>query len=176
MKSTKLPHFPSALPDSTEVRDFDLGGGKFARVIMELARENHNGAEHFVLYAQAYEMDKSGHFKTAPLGYPSRTAQTGHSVNASAIGQTIDLDDAWVEYPMDYTPGDIVDPPVVEIATGKPDTPGTQYGETVWSKKDQKLYRWAEGFANVIARTKVEDLQNILKTSALRSGLAFRNR
>lgn len=177
MKPMKLPKFPRELPDDAEVRDFDLGGGKYARVIMEVKRENHNGVDHFVLYGQAYEMDKSGNFKQAALGYPSRSAQTSSSVIASALGRTIEMDDAWVELPMNFVPGsEYADPNVEIVNTGRPTAPGANYGDKVYSTKDLKVYQWTEGFADVFARTKVEDLKIVLKNSEVHSGFAFRKR
>lgn len=174
MKQIKLKTYPKTLPDDAEVRDFDLGGGKYARVIMQVKREVHNGVDHFVLYGQAYEMDKNGNFKAAPLGYPSRSASTSSSVIASAIGRTIEMDDAWVEVAINHQPGGDLADGVKDINTGKPTKPGSEYGETVYSKKDQKAYRWTEGFADIFARTKVEDLLVVLKTSDVHSGFAFR--
>ena len=172
MKSMKLPKYPRELPDDVEVRDFDLGGGKYARVIMEARREVHNGAEHFVLAAQAYEMTKSGEFKAAPLGYPSRTQSTEHTAIASDMGVTIDLDDAWVFVASDFDPKEPGETPVVKLI---PTEPADKYGDQVYVT-GKGMYQWAEGFADIVARTKAEELQTVLKTSDLRSGFAFRNR
>lgn len=173
MKSVKLPNYPKNLPDDAEVRDFDLGGGKYARVIMEVQKSSDPGGVMFlVLVAQAYQMTSKGQFVTAPLGYPSRSGSTSHSVMLSSVGKTIELDDAWVESPETYDPttGDL---PVHQT---RPTESGTAYGEKVWVESEQKVLRWAEGYADIVARTKVEDLLNVLKTSDVRSGFAFRNR
>lgn len=175
MKSTKLPKFPANLPDDAEVRDFALDGGKYARVIMEIRRtKDAGGTDHLELTAQAYEMDKSGNFKTAPIGYPSRSASTTHTVNLSAMGKTISVDDSWLETPESYDPSAAgADLPV--FAT-PPSAPGASYGDKVWVTSATRVFRWTEGFADTVARTKVEDLLNVLKTSDVRSGFAFRNR
>ena len=172
MKSTKLPKFPTNLPDDAEVRDFDLGGGKYARVIMEIRKtRDAGGTDHLELSAQAYEMDKSGNFKAAPLGYPSRSATTVHTVNLSSVGRAINIDDSWVESPRSYDPitGDL---------TAVKDIPqlGSHYGQELWVESKQRVMVWTEGFADIVARTKAEDLLNVLKTSDVRSGFAFRNR
>ena len=172
MKSTKLPKFPANLPDDAEVRDFTLDGGKYARVIMEIKRSRDaGGVEHLELSAQAYEMDKSGNFKQAPLGYPSRSATTVHTVNLSAVGKTINIDDSWVESARSYDPtsGELVE--VSEVPQL-----GSHYGQEFWVTSKQRVMVWTEGFADIVARTKVEDLMNVLKTSDVRSGFAFRNR
>lgn len=169
----QLPTYPTTLPDDVEVRDFALDGGRYARVIMELRREVHNNVEHFVLYGQAYEMDASGNMVQAPVGYPSRSAQTPHSVIASAVGKTVFMDDAWCHHSENFNPmypGDTVE--VNEVPT----TPGTHYGQTVFCTADGKVYKWTEGFADIVARTKIEDLLIVLNTSAVRSGFGFRNR
>jgi hypothetical protein len=172
MKSTKLPKFPANLPDDAEVRDFALDDETYARVIMEIKRtRDAGGVDHLELTAQAYEMDKSGNFKTAPIGYPSRSATTTHTVNLSAVGKTINIDDSWVESPRSY------DPVTGELASAS-DVPelGTHYGQELWVVSKQRVMVWTEGFADIVARTKVEDLLNVLKTSDVRSGFAFRNR
>lgn len=174
MKSIQLPKFPRNIPDTNEVRDFDLGGGKYARVLMEITREVQNNADFFVLSGQAYEMDKSGNFKAAPLGYPSRSSRSSSSVIASALGKTIAMDDDWVEVAINHQPGgEYADPSVATVKT-KPTEPGAKYGETVWSEKEQKAYRWTEGFADIFARTKAEDLLIVLNNSDVHSGFAFR--
>lgn len=172
MKATKLPKFPANLPDDAEVRDFALDGGKYARVIMEIKRtRDAGGTDHLELSAQAYEMDKSGNFKQAPLGYPSRSATTFHTVNLSAVGKTINIDDSWLESPRSYDPttGELVS------VSAAPST-GTHYGQELWVESNHRVMVWTEGFADIVARTKVEDLMNVLKTSDVRSGFAFRNR
>lgn len=171
MKAIKLPKFPENLPDDAEVRDFSIDG-KFARVIMELRKvRDTGGTEHLELSAQAYEMDKAGNFKTAPLGYPSRSASSTHTVNLSAVGKTINIDDSWIESAQTYDPTTGTLPTV----TGVPEV-GNEYGQQVWNSTAQRVLTWTEGFADIVARTKVEDLMNILKTSDVRSGFAFRNR
>ena len=173
MKSVKLKTYPKSLPDDVEVRDFDLGGGKFARVIMEAKREVHHGEEHFIIQAQAYQMDKNGQMVQAPLGYPSRSNSTRHSVQASDMGATISMGNSWAEVAKKFDPED---PGDIRTVKKVPTQPGETFGEMVWVTDEQKVYRWAEGFADTIARTKVEDLQKVLKTSDIRSGFAFRNR
>lgn len=172
MKQIKLPKFPANLPDDAEVRDFALDNGKYARVIMEIRRtKDAGGTDHLELSAQAYEMDKSGNFKAAPIGYPSRSASTTHTVNLSSVGKTINIDDSWVESPRTY------DPTIGELTevSGVPEL-GTHYGQELWVTSKQRVMVWTEGFADIVARTKVEDLINVLKTSDVRSGFAFRNR
>lgn len=172
MKSMKLPKFPANLPDDAEVRDFALDDGKYARVIMEIKRtRDAGGVDHLELSAQAYEMDKSGNFKQAPLGYPSRSATTVHTVNLSAVGKTIDIDSSWIESPRSYNPSS---GELVSVGT-LPET-GTHYGQELWAESKQRVMVWTEGFADIVARTKAEDLMNVLKTSNIRSGFAFRNR
>lgn len=172
MKPCTLPQFPTNLPDDVEVRDFDLENGQYARVIMEIRREVHNGAEHFVLAAQAYEMDAAGNFKAAPLGYPSRSKSSEHTVMSSAMGSTINMDDSWAFVPGNFDPNNPGDVPVLDSV---PEEPGDKYGNKVYVT-GLGLHKWTEGFADTVARTKAEDLQNVLKTSDLRSGFAFRNR
>ena len=163
-----LPNFPSNLPSSMEVRDFQMDAGKFARVIMELTEQPING--HYHLRAQAYEMTEDGNFVTAPLGYPSRTEKTEHTVIASALGDTIDLDDAWVRYD-----GSVIDPLEFTQVSSKPNQAGINYGDRVWDTTRQHAWIWKEGFADGVARAKIQDLQIVFNTSHIRSGFGFRS-
>lgn len=168
MKKIQLPGYPETMPSHIDVRDFDLGDGRYARVIMELDTEVK--ADHFHLKAQAFEMDADGSFKAAPLGYPSRSGTTTHTVAESSLGDTQELDDAWVRHTGD------VDPVALELphVEGRPVDPGSEYGQLVWDPGRGHAWRWAEGFADGTARAKVEDLIKVLNTSAVRSGLGFR--
>lgn len=168
MKRIQLPTFPTNLPSHVEVRDFEVDG-RFVRVIMELDTEVK--ADHFHMKAQAYEMTAEGHFAAAPLGYPSRTVQTTHTVHQSALGDTQELDDAWVRHTGTFSP---MDAPEVPHVTEQPTTPGTEYGQLVWDSVRSHAWRWAEGFADGTARSKVQDLGKVLNTSAVRSGVGFR--
>lgn len=174
IKQTKLKTYPKILPDDVEVRDFDLGGGRYARVIMEMRKEFiSRGEEHFVIHAQAYEMDKHGNFKAAPLGYPSRSPSTAHTIQASDLGRSINMDDSWVQVASDFDPDNPIDG--IEVVTKIPTAPAKEYGVSVFHKPSLTMYRWAEGFADIVARTKIEDLQRVLTTSPIHSGFAFRN-
>jgi hypothetical protein len=168
MKKIRLPGYPENMPSHVDVRDFDIEDGRYARVIMELDTEVK--ADHFHLKAQAFEMTADGSFKAAPLGYPSRSGTTTHVIPESSLGDTQELDDAWVRHTGD------VDPVALELqhVDARPTEPGTEYGHLVWDDVKQHAWRWAEGFADGTARAKVQDLIKVLSTSAVRSGLGFR--
>jgi hypothetical protein len=168
MKKTTLPGYPESMPSHVDVRDFDLEDGRYARVIMELDTEVK--ADHFHLKAQAFEMNADGTFKAAPLGYPSRSGSSLHTVPESALGDTMELDDAWVRHTGDVDPVALELPYVVE----RPAEPGSEYGQLVWDTSRDHAWRWAEGFADGTARAKVQDLIKVLNTSAVRSGMGFR--
>ena len=169
MQKIQLPNYPQTLPSHVDVRDFDAGNGRFARVIMELDTEVK--ADHFHMKAQAYQMNADGTFATAPLGYPSRSNQTTHTIPASALGDTMELDDSGVRHTGDVSPETLLSIPHV---TAKPTEPGSDYGSLVWDSTRDHAWRWAEGFADGTARSKVNDLLNVLNTSVVRSGLGFR--
>ena len=169
MKKTTLPNFPENLPSHVDVRDFDLEDGRFARVFMELETEVKAG--HFHLKAQAYQMNADGSFANAPLGYPSRTGQTTHTIPESALGDTMGLDDGWVRHTGDVSAETVLGLPRVQE---RPKEPGSEFGSLVWDEVRSHAWRYAEGFADGTARAKVADLQNILATSTLRSGFGFR--
>lgn len=172
MQRITLPGQPAALPSHVAVHDFDLGDGRYCRVILELETEVKN--EHFTLHAQAYEMDAAGQFVIAPLGYPSRSNRTAHTVIASALGDTQQLEDAWVRHVGPV--GGVVDPDALQLprVTARPTAPGAEYGALVWDDTVGHAWRWAEGFADGTARTKARDLLNVLQSSVVRSGLGFR--
>lgn len=171
MKRVALPGHPAELPSHIEVRDFDLQDGRHARVIMELDTEVKAG--HFHIKAQAYEMTARGEFVPAPLGYPSRCSQTTHTIPESALGDTMELDDAWVRHTGTFDPGANPDVPAV---TEKPTEPGTAYGQLAWDTTRGHAWRWQEGFADSTARVKVDDLQRVLSTSTVRSGIGFKRK
>lgn len=170
MKQIQLSTFPTGLPDNVEVRDFDMGDGRFFRVRMIGHTEDHGHAQFLVLKAQAYEMDAQGLPKLSPWGEPSRSADTRHSMALSALDVSISMDDAWLCPPTPYDPQNPGD--VGEEQT-KPIYKGQAYGEQVWVEDEQKVYTWVEGFADVTARTKLEDLDRVVRNSRIMSGRPF---
>lgn len=171
MQKIQLPNYPTDIPDDSEVRDFALPGGRYARVCMTLARELQNNVAHFILYAQAFEMNADGSFAPARGGFPSRTNETGHSIIATAYNKAIKLDDAWVEVFEEFNP---MYPGNVEIVQERPTDPA-DYETRVWVQPESKMLKYAEGFADIVARTKVVDLIELIEASDVHSGVAFRN-
>lgn len=161
-----LPNYPKTLPSNIDVRDFDLEDGRHARVVLELNPVANMG--HFSVSAQAFEMDAAGSFVPAPLGYPSRCSGSTHTIIESALGDTVELGDAWVRH------GGQADPATLAAVTAKPITAGAAYGDLVWDSGRNHAWRWAEGFADSTARAKVQDLLNVMNSSTVRSGLGFR--
>lgn len=169
MKKIQLPNYPQSLPSHIDVRDFDLEDGRYVRVFMELDTEVKVG--HFHLSAQAYEMTADGNFVTAPNGYPSRTERTTHTVIASALGDTAQLDDDWVRHDGQVSPETVIE---LQHVDQRPTEPASEYGVLVWDTTHNHAWRWAEGFADGTARAKVQDMLAILASSTVRSGLGFR--
>lgn len=169
MQRITLPNAPTQLAANVDVQDFDLGDGRFARVILEVNPEVVN--DHLVMRVQAYEMTADGQFKMAPNGYPSRSRSTTHTRNATELHDTLEMGDAWVRHTANFDP---TNPSDVETVQGKPTDPAAAYGVVVWDAEAQKLWRWSEGWANAIAKTAVTELLQVLATSAVRSGIAFR--
>ena len=93
------------------------------------------------------------------------------TIAATALGDTQELDDAWIRFVGDI---DLSNSGLAEV-TEKPSEPGTEYGEKVWDKTRGHAWVWQEGFADGTARAKVQDLINVLNTSTVRSGLGFRS-
>ena len=170
----KLPGHPTNLPENVEVRDFhEQDSDTYMRVVMEI--DLSVKADHFHMTAQAWEMNADGTFKQAPNGYASRSNTTTHTVHQDSIGDTIEMDDAWVRHTGAVTPEALQSIPSFE---GRPNWKGDKYGDLVWDPTAQsgagQAWRWQEGFADGTARAKVENLQRVLGTSDLRSGFAFR--
>lgn len=172
----QLPGYPTDLPNNVEVRDFhEQDSGVYMRVVMEI--DLTVKADHFHMEAQAWEMHEDGNFKQAPLGYASRSNTTKHTVHQDNIGDTIEMDDAWVRHTGDITAEMLNAMPRFD---GKPNWKGEKYGDLVWDPTAQggagQGWRWQEGFADGTARAKVENLLRVINTSDLRSGFAFRKK
>lgn len=172
----QLPGYPTDLPENVEVRDFrDEETGACMRVVMEI--DLAVMAEHFHMTAQAWEMNEDGTFKQAPNGYASRSNSTKHTVHQDSIGDTIEMDDAWVRHTGSVMPEDLKAMPHFD---GKPTWKGERYGDLVWDPTAQggagQAWRWQEGFADGTARAKATDLLRVVATSEMRSGFAFRKK
>lgn len=172
----QLPGYPTGLPENVEVRDFhEQESGVYMRVVMEV--DLSVKADHFHMTAQAWQMNDDGTFKQAPNGYASRSNTTTHTVHQDSIGDTIEMDDAWVRHTSDVTADDLMTMPRFD---GRPNWKGERYGDLVWDPTAQngagQAWRWQEGFADGTARAKVENLLRVLNTSDLRSGFAFRKK
>lgn len=161
---------PASLPQNMDVQHFDLGDGKFCRVILELGTEAHNGVDHLVIFGQAYEVTSSGDLVQAAVGYPSRTTRTARTTILSAVGDTVDIVDAWCRVAETYDPG----VNQYAVVNGKPTTPGATYGEKVWDSLGLRVLEWKRGEADLHAEQKAEEMINVLNTSPIRLGLSFR--
>lgn len=174
MKQIQLPSFPTGLPENFEVRDFE-DAELFFRVVMELEQTVRN--DHFHMTAQCFEMNADGTFKQAPLGYPSRSNTTTHTVHKDDLGDTVEVDDGWCRFTGEVTPEMLL---VLPHCAGKPAQAGAEYGQLFWDGSAQagagQAWVWREGFADSSARAKIENMQAILRTSAVRSGFAFRKK
>ena len=172
----QLPGYPTGLPENIEVRDFhEQDSGVYVRVVMEI--DLAVKAAHFHMTAQAWEMSADGSFKQAPLGYASRSNSTTHTVHQDTIGDTIEMDDAWVRHTGEVTAEMLNTMPRFD---GRPNWRGEKYGDLVWDPTAQggagQAWRWQEGFADGTARAKATDLLRVLATSEMRSGFAFRKK
>lgn len=172
----QLPGYPAGLPENIEVRDFhEQDSGVYVRVVMEI--DLAVKAAHFHMTAQAWEMNVDGSFKQAPLGYASRSNSTTHTVHQDSIGDTIEMDDAWVRHTGEVTAEMLNTMPRFD---GRPNWQGEKYGDLVWDPTAQggagQAWRWQEGFADGTARAKATDLLRVLATSDMRSGFAFRKK
>lgn len=172
MKKIELPSYPQNLPSHVEVRDMDMEDGTFFRVVMELDTTVKVG--HLHISAQAFQMNEDGTFFQAPLGYPSRSGNSTHTIPADALNDTICMDDAWVRHTVEA--GVTLDPVALGLETvaERPTEPGKEYGQLVWDSTRQHAWRWAEGFADGTARAKLQDAARVVRSSNVLSGFGFR--
>lgn len=172
MKKIELATYPTQLPNNVEVRDYDMEDGTYFRVIMEV--DPNTKLDHLHMTAQAFEMNADGSFKQAPNGYPSRTRSSTHTVLADSLNDTIFMDDAWVRHVV--AAGSTLDPVALNLptVTARPTEPGTEYGQLVWDSSAMHAWRWQEGYADGVARAKLQDIQRIMRASNVLSGFGFR--
>lgn len=172
MNKIQLPSYPQDLANHIEVRDYQ-DGEDFFRVRMMFNPVPVAG--HFELKAQCFHMNEDGSFKQEPNGGPSRCSETPHTVPVDSMGDTIELDDAWVRYT-----GTVTSEMIMGMAksNGRPVEPGSSYGNLMWDETadagNGKCWVWAEGFADIVSRTKVEDMKRVLRTSNIHSGFGFK--
>lgn len=172
MQNIQLPSYPQELASHIEVRDY-RDGDQFFRVKMILNLVPQAG--HFELKAQCFQMNEDGSFMQEPNGGPSRCSETPHTVPVDALGDTVELDDAWVRYTGSVSPDMLLS---MVKSQGQPTDPGQSYGDLVWDEianvGNGKCWIWAEGFADIVARTKVEDTRRVLRTSNIHGGFGFK--
>lgn len=170
MEQITLPNRPQNLPASVAVLEFEHEG-VLARVILTLSDRVENDNLQFT--AQAYEMNADGSFKAAPNGFPSRTANTTHTVLASGltVSKTATLEPGWIKH---FVPGQagMTAENLPEGAIALSELPALgNVGDLVFV--DPWLWKWDEGIALHTAKLKVEELTSILGNSRVLSGLGF---
>lgn len=148
------------VPDK-RAADYDLGDGKYARVIYT---PQESSSDRKVIEVQAFEVDGFGLFVATPNGHPSRTPGTKHTIQTSGLGDTSTLLEGWVRVVGDYSatpegnqkplPTDIV------IADALPSVPETEFAYILGT-----LYRWDKGVLETIMQGKAEELQRLLRAS-----------
>lgn len=141
--------------------DYELPGGKFARVILEVQSRK---ADRVEVEAQAFEIDAAKQLKSAPNGAASRTPGTTHVIATTGIaGGTHVLKPGWVRVVGDYTE-DTIDPSIPRV-TLKPVEPAG-IGAQVFDTASGIQYRFVAGLLEDIRQAKCEELAAILSQSA----------
>lgn len=173
MQPIELPNRPTGLTPKNALLEYEYEGIK-ARVILTL--DDTLKDNHLMISAQAYEMNEDGTFVQAPNGYPSRTPSSVHTVNSTSLGtkqvpKQATLAPGWVlTLPPNQTSVNADNLPEGCVAVETlPET--ASVGDTVY--KDPYMYRWDEGIAVATAKSKVEELFNIIANSQPLSGLGF---
>lgn len=173
MERVTLGNRPATLPPRCKIEDF-LHDGKYVRVSLKL-REG-TVENHFILDAQAFEVDANGLNVVGPDGRPSRTSNSGHTIETTSIGDTHTLNPGWVRIVGDYD-ANTFEPTAVRGTGGKPTeepeistNPTRQFYDT-----DSGIgYRWDdEGESLRICKSKVLEMCNIIRNSAPLAGIDF---
>jgi hypothetical protein len=174
MKRVTLGNRPVAVQPGTRTEDFDTGVGNFVRVSMKKVEAQ---SDRLTLSAQAYQVNAEGSYVPGPDGRPSRTQDTTHSINITGFygeDRTHTLDPGWVRVVGDYDEANFESTALrgTAIPVGEPDwatNPTGQFFNTATSKG----YRWDEGEALRIARSKAGDMQSIIDGSSIIAGIEF---
>jgi hypothetical protein len=161
MEKVTLPGLPER-----RAADYQLDGFNAPRYARVIYTPQESKPDRKIIDAQAYEVDANGNFVAAPLGYPSRTPGTLHTIAMHGIGDTHTITPGWVRIVGNY------DPEATAGATNALPT-GTEFVETrpatgtagafIWWQG--QLYQWQEGILDQILRGKAEELAGILRNS-----------
>lgn len=147
---------------------YDLGNGKFARVVMEVQNRKTDRIE---IEAQAFEIDANGNFVNAPNGAASRTPGTTHVIATSGIAAgTHALKPAWVKVIGNYDENSLGDN--VAKVHGKPEKDG-EIGDSVYDLDTGIQYNFTRGLLEDLRQGKCEELLNIINQSGEIAGLDF---
>ena len=171
MNPVTLGNRPEALPPMTKLLDYDTGSDIYVRVSMKLLGTANDAV---TVNAQAFQVDASGAFVSAPDGRASRTMDTNHVIATSSLGDTHTMNPAWVRVVGDYN-ADTFEPSAPR-GTGKPTAapdveanPSLQYYDTASGVG----YRYDDGEVSRIAAGKVSDMLGIINNSGAITGIDF---
>lgn len=143
------------LPDK-RAADYDLGDGKFARVIY---MPQESKPDRKMIEVQAFQIDAKGRFVSQPNGAPSRTPGTVHVISTTGVGDTHTLLPGWTRVVGDYNESNL--PPNAKVMDALPNT--ANVNDQVYV--DPTLYRWDEGMVESIMRGKAKELGDLLRNS-----------
>lgn len=173
MERATLGNRPTTQAPMSRIEDFVVDG---THVRVSLKLKPGPSDDIHIIDAQAFEVDANGINIPAPDGRPSRTGSTGHTVQASSLGDTHTLKPGWVRIVGDYDASTFE--PTAARAMGKPvagvepdweSNPTGQHFDT----ETGIGYRWDEGENLRVARGKVQELLALLRNSAPIAGIDF---
>lgn len=146
---------------------YDLGGGRFARVILTVTLAKPDRAE---IEAQAFQVDQQGNLVPGPNGIASRTAGTNHVLALSGVAaQTHTLKPGWIRAHGEFSEETVGEE--VTRVTEKPTEPG-QLDEERFQANPGWMWRYDMGDLERIRQDKCEALLTTIEQSDVLAGLA----
>lgn len=140
---------------------YDLGNGKFARVVVQVQNRRPDRVE---LEVQAFEVNSNGKLLEGPQGIASRTSGTVHTVELSGVAVgTHTLKPGWVRVVGTYDDASL--PPEVARVTGKPTEPAAP-GAKAYDPASGIQYSYSVGEVEGLRQAKCEELLAIVAQSS----------
>lgn len=169
---------PAPLPN-VAIEELDLGGGRYARVVITRAAVDVRSIDprqaepqnHVTITRKAVEIDAAGRICAQPNGLASATRTFQENVDTTAIGDTHTWRPGWVRRvpPVDVNWHADNLPEGCTVVDALPAT-GTS-GQCVYL--DPVVYAWADGIISDAADAMGDELLRILRNSDQLAGVSF---
>lgn len=144
-----------------KAKHYDIGNGKFARVVVEVQNRRPDRVE---LEVQAFEVNSNGKLVDGPQGIASRTSGTPHTIELSGVATgTHTLLPGWVRVVGTYDDASL--PPEVARVSGKPTEPA-EPGAKAYDTVAGIQYSYSLGEVEALRQAKCEELLAIITQSS----------